>query len=454
MTDDFQLRFFDNSKRETDIRNPYQKDYARIIHSAAFRRLQSKTQVLGLGESDFYRTRLTHSMEVSQLGCGIVKQLHHKYDPELNRKEVPSFDPKWLPCMSLISSICLAHDIGHPPFGHGGEVALNRCMLKSGGFEGNGQTLRILTKLGKYTEQNGLDLTRRTLLGVLKYPAPYSEVVKEGIYGKDDNQPSWLFRDKKFKPPKCYLDTERKEVSLILKPFSANDINLLTKSITDESGKHRKTQFKGLDTSIMEIADDVSYGFHDLEDSISLKMLTKEMWKAELAPEVEKFDEIFLEFKSGFTFDELTDDLFDRSHLRKRAIGGLINLLLSNVYIDEVPANFQHMLLKYNCFIPKQLEKIRRTIFDIVVKHVIKDENVQHLEFKGQKIVTELFDVFASDPERFLPSSTKERYKVCGSNDDKKRVICDFISGMTDDYATRFYEKIFVVGKGSIFERL
>ena len=135
-----------------------QRDRARIIHSSAFRRLQSKTQVLGVGDNDFYRTRLTHSMEVAQIGSGICEHLKQTYaNNGAISQQIPSF--------FQIEATCLAHDLGHPPFGHGGEVALNYHMLGHGGFEGNGQTLRILSKLGEYSEQHGLDLTRRTLLG-------------------------------------------------------------------------------------------------------------------------------------------------------------------------------------------------------------------------------------------------------------------------------------------------
>ncbi|MEN3752097.1 dGTP triphosphohydrolase [Mangrovibacter sp. SLW1] len=149
-----------NYPREEEIRSEAQRDLSRLIHSSPFRRLQSKTQVLGLGESDFYRTRLTHSMEVAQIGSGLLAKLKIKY----KGKE----EEQYLPDNDLMQAVCLAHDIGHPPFGHGGEVALNYCMLNHGGFEGNGQTLRILSKLDKYTQEHGLDPTRRLLLGVLE----------------------------------------------------------------------------------------------------------------------------------------------------------------------------------------------------------------------------------------------------------------------------------------------
>ena len=151
--------------RRDDHRSAYERDRARILHSGAFRRLQAKTQVHGNSFDDFHRTRLTHSLEAAQLGTGIVAQL---------KKKQPEFKDL-LPSDSLIDSLCLAHDIGHPPYGHGGEVALNYMMREHGGFEGNAQTFRIVTKLEPYTEQFGMNLARRTLLGLIKYPAMISQ---------------------------------------------------------------------------------------------------------------------------------------------------------------------------------------------------------------------------------------------------------------------------------------
>lgn len=155
-------------------RDDYARDRARIIHSSSFRRLQGKTQVLGLGESDFYRTRLTHSLEVAQIASGITEHLYEKYRNTKHNQFIPS--------QNLIEAIGLAHDIGHSPFGHGGEVALNYVMRNHGGFEGNAQTLRICTQLGEYSDSDGLNLTRRTLLGLIKYPALYSKVVNADAY--------------------------------------------------------------------------------------------------------------------------------------------------------------------------------------------------------------------------------------------------------------------------------
>ncbi|MGB0867292.1 MAG: dGTP triphosphohydrolase, partial [Granulosicoccaceae bacterium] len=174
----------------------FQRDRARIVHSAAFRALQSKTQVLGLGENDFYRTRLTHSLEVAQVGSGIVEQLRNNADKQVHQ---------WLPTVPLMDAICLAHDLGHPPFGHGGEVSLNAAMLPYGGFEGNGQTLRILSKLGEFSANCGIDVTRRTMLGVIKYPVPYSHVVN---YSEELTEPRPL-NLQHWHPPKCVYDDEQ-----------------------------------------------------------------------------------------------------------------------------------------------------------------------------------------------------------------------------------------------------
>ena len=443
--------------RTDDVRSQFDRDEARLIHSAAFRRLQSKTQVLGLGESDFYRTRLTHSMEVAQIGRGIVQYLCKNYE---NYQDI-------LPDMSLITAICLAHDIGHPPFGHGGEVALNYCMREYGGFEGNGQTLRILGKLDKYTENHGLNPTRRMLLGVLKYPAAYSSLVNDGFYGSENNPdvPYWLFKANAQKPPKCYYDVDKDIVEFIFEGFDAEDVKKFT-AFEPKKDKHQCTRFKSLDCTIMNLADNISYSLHDLEDALSLGMINREQWQEHfndrnsLFDIVENLDNERVGKESNF--DCITRKLFgDESYERKDAIGRLVNLMITNAEIVENSSNCKNPLLGLEVKLKKEVEELREHIFKIVYEVVIKDVNVQQLEFKGQKLVIELFQVLAKDPERFLPKSTKVIWKDSTKNlpvEDQEaaqmRVICDFIAGMTDDYATKFYEKFFTPNKGSIFDRL
>jgi dGTPase len=140
MREIWEKRQEESQSKPEDARTPYDIDYARVVHSASFRRLQGKTQILSLGDCDFYRTRLTHSLEVAQIAAGLVK-LFRRFD---------HLAIEYLPSTSLIQAIGFSHDLGHPPFGHGGEVALNYCMRDHSGFEGNGQTLRILSRLEKF----------------------------------------------------------------------------------------------------------------------------------------------------------------------------------------------------------------------------------------------------------------------------------------------------------------
>ncbi|WP_335975858.1 anti-phage deoxyguanosine triphosphatase [Acinetobacter calcoaceticus] len=436
-------RFLEQNKKAHDVRNEWERDYARLIHSAAFRRLQAKTQVLGLGESDFYRTRLTHSMEVAQIGVGIVRWLKEgNYANKLNIEILE----KILPKSSLINAICLAHDLGHPPFGHGGEVALNICMRKYGGFEGNGQTLRILSKLEKYTEKNGMNPTRRLLLGVLKYPAPYSEVCNDKYYGKIPKT-KWLAKASEQKTPKCYLDTETKLVKWILEKLSNNDIEKFS-TLISYSNKHLKPKFHSLDASIMELADDISYSLHDFEDAISLGLISLNEWNNYN----EKKKSIFTACE--YDSEELGKRLFNsNTYERKSAIGELVHKFITNITLKEIEG-FDEPLLKWNAELSHPFSTLREHIFTIVYDEVIKSPNVQLLEFKGQKIVIELFDALSSDPERLLPKSALGNYQEAKSKNEKMRVICDYISGMTDEYATRLYEKIYAPHKGSIFDQI
>ncbi|MCM7533106.1 anti-phage deoxyguanosine triphosphatase [Enterobacter quasiroggenkampii] len=438
-----------NNPREEEIRSEAQRDLSRLIHSSPFRRLQSKTQVLGLGESDFYRTRLTHSMEVAQIGSGLLAKLKIKY----KGKE----EEQYLPDKDLMQAICLAHDIGHPPFGHGGEVALNYCMLNHGGFEGNGQTLRILSKLDKYTQEHGLDPTRRLLLGVLKYPVNYSALMgKKATSQPPAKEPNWLFKSSDFKPPKCYLDSERDIVEFALSPFTKEDRELFTSfKLGKTESDHKIASYKALDTTIMDLADEISYSLHDLEDAISLGMVTRAMWMEHFSGHEKLFTDCHGITFSG-TCESVSDSLFGESYRRKECIGMLVHLMITSVELNVKDGAFECGMLKYNAVLPEAVEALRLKIFMLVKDKVIKHENVQLLEFKGQKLIVELFSVLASDPCRFLPTSTREVYERQSSlgQQEGMRVICDYVSGMTDDYATKLYEKILIPRKGSIFDHL
>lgn len=430
-------------KRVGDVRSEWARDYGRLIHSAAFRRLQSKTQVLGLGESDFYRTRLTHSMEVSQIGVGIIRHLKNTCLPgELKSNLLPS--------TALMSTICLAHDLGHPPFGHGGEVALNICMRDYGGFEGNAQTLRILSKLDKSSKSHGLNPTRRLLLGILKYPIPYSRAVNNKFY-ESLGSPKWLSKSNKNKPPKCYFDSEKSVVEWILRGFNQKDREEFTriKAGIDNTNKHHKSIHKSFDCSVMELADDISYCIHDLEDAVSLKLIVKDDWIEIFGSEEKLFDSL------GMNYDEITKDLFSsEGYKRKRVVGDFVNKMIINTEVIKPGNIFEHELLACQAVLLNNAKCFLEKLGELVVNKVIRNTNVQLLEFKGQRIIVELFEALSSDSERLLPSSTKVLYRAASDENAKQRVLCDYIAGMTDIYATKLYEKIFLPNMGSIFDSL
>lgn len=413
----------------------FQRDRARVIHSSAFRRLQSKTQILGIGENDFYRTRLTHSLEVAQIGSGISEYLSEKYskNPEYTL---------WLPSLSLIEAIGLSHDLGHPPFGHGGEVALNFSMLKYGGFEGNGQTLRIVTKLSEYSPEHGMDLTRRTLLGLIKYPVPYSQSQNY----KPINTPISSINLDNWHPPKCILDDEIDELDWILHEIPKRDKELF-KSLIYLEGSHAETKFKSFDTSIMELADDISYGVHDFEDGIALRLITENMWSCDVVEKIMKYSSNDIVKNIDF----FTENLFsDSSKKRKHAISKLIGHFISSVSIAE-NTDFETPLFRYQAVLPDDSKAILKILKKFVMKRVIKTPEVQVLEYKGQQIVLKLFEVLKENPRRLLPSSTLQQYEIA---ENKERVLCDYIAGMTDNYATKLYHKLFTPSIGSIFDRL
>ena len=227
---------------EVRDRHPFFRDYGRIIHSASFRRLQGKTQVFPGHESDFFRNRLTHSLEVAQIAEGIADHLN-KVTPELrNAPENQKIDLRLCAVASLI------HDLGHPPFGHNGERALDDEMKQYGGFEGNAQSLRIVARLEKKIEDAdgqplGLDLTFRALGAILKYD-------KKIPHSRRGNE----------KLVKGYYGTE------------SDLVKSIKKSVLKTNAKSSDT-FKTLECKIMDIADDIAYSTFDLEDSLKAGFL-------------------------------------------------------------------------------------------------------------------------------------------------------------------------------------
>jgi dGTPase len=435
----------DEQRRSEDDRNAFDRDRARIIHSASFRRLQAKTQVLGIGEGDFHRTRLTHSMEVAQISGGIVQRLRALQ----TRSDVKVGLPiEWMPELGLTEAVAFSHDVGHPPFGHGGEIALNYMMRNSGGFEGNGQSLRILSVLESHTAGYGLDPTRRTLLGILKYPSVYDTVVRTDK--PDDPAELTLLQPKDWKPPKCFLNSESAVVEWVLAPFRQSDRERFTSIDAPRPDKHGKSKFKSLDTSIMELADDISYGVHDLEDGVALHLITREHW----LKMSESLDETWSRKYQLESTTQIADELFDDSgSVRKRIIGALVNAFISSTYIDR-DSEFDHPLLAYNAKIAEPARIFLDALKDLTSKHIVKLQAVQTLEYKGRYVVMSLFEALSSDPVRLLKPAAALEYQRAATAGAKNRVISDYVAGMTDNYAGRIYSRLFLPGAGNVFERL
>ena len=414
----------------TGVDSQFQRDRARIIHSASFRSLQSKTQVLGLGESDFYRTRLTHSLEVAQVGSGICEWLRDQSNNAPHTSLIPSF--------SLIEAICLAHDIGHSPFGHGGEVAMNTMMRDHGGFEANGQTLRILARLGEYSPSCGLDLTRRTMLGTIKYPALYSEVCHYLPV-----EPENSLNIDHWSPPKCIYDAEKDVLDWLLDPITNSDRDRFLTLDHTRAG-HARTCYKSFDTSIMELADDIAYGVHDLEDALALGLVDRNEWQSKVVTIIESLDRNPINQKMG-EFNQL---LFsDSAKDRKHAISRLVGYLIKSIYIKEQDG-FEADLLRLQVYMEPMAYEILLLIKDFVMQHVILRPELQMLQYKGQRVVVRLFEIFEANPRRLLPKAVYEQFEKIGY-----RAIADYLSSMTDVSAGKLYHKLLSPTSGSIFDR-
>lgn len=421
-TSGFEERFHSTENpRPADVRSQFERDKARVIHSAAFRRLQGKTQVMGVGEGDFHRTRLTHSLECAQVGAGL-------HDILIRRRDIPAALEPWLEgSRSLVEAACLAHDIGHPPFGHGGEQALFVEMRERGGFEGNAQTLRVLMRLEKYLQSGyGINPTRRLVLAVLKYPVAYSTCSREGA-----------------KPPKCYYDEESDIVEWALTPFARVEQEGFAKVDKDGKAIHRT-----FDSSLMELADDIAYGVHDLEDIVARGLATYQEWERRLK---DAFAAIggALETPEGTIDQELFQmSVFGDSWQRKRFIGRLVSLFMGAVTVTEV-SEFSHPLLRYRAGLKGPEKRFLGQLKDLSFRLVIDRPRVQQLEVRGKMVVTRLMEALEQAPSKLIPS-----WKDSEGVGDEARRVCDYVAGMTDPYAEKIYHRLFVPGSGSSSDEL
>lgn len=420
-----QRRCEQRKNRPNDNRSAFQVDRSRIIHAAAFRRLQAKTQIMSIGINDFYRTRLTHSLEVAQIGTGLLRHLKNSH---------PDFS--LFPSTSLIETLCLAHDIGHPPFGHGGETALNFMMREYGGFEGNAQTLRIVAKLEPYSKGFGMNLTRRTLLGFVKYPA----LINQLWQSQAEHDPALPFiTAHHWLPAKGVYNCDQDIFNWVIAPFSNTDKDLLQSNKPWDDFRN-KTQFKSLDCAIMEMADDIAYAVHDLEDAIATETLSASDWHNYALPKLKALDSPWL----TQNLESLTQRLFTNDEsLRKDAIGELVNLFIVNSSMQTQNDAFESDLLKNTVKLEPEFAAILQALKLFVYERLIREPKMQQIEFSGQNLLMDLFKAFASDPMRLLPYTTQDILKEAKDESARMRALTDYLSGMSDEYARKIHARLF-----------
>jgi dGTPase len=413
---------FDTERRSgavdvTDYRTPFQIDRDRVLHTPTFRRLQNKTQVFWSGEYDFYRTRLTHSLEVAQIGKSICYWLKSQPDGPLG--EDYFIDP------DLVEAICLSHDLGHPPFGHAGERTLNYLMRGYGGFEGNAQTLRLLTERIFSTRRSGMDPTRAFLDGVLKYKSMWTEL---------GHEPEHHF----------IYDSQHADLDWAM---GGNDFPL---ELT--AGKVRDG-FKSVECQVMDWADDTAYSLNDLSDSVRAGFLT-----------IEKI-ESWAETQGGALGEGSALEDLMHAIRRKRVdpfvgkrIGRYIQAsrLVRDVNFLSGASNRYGYRLEIDEAVKAESGLFKRLAYEVV----FRSPQLKQLEHKGSRMLRQLWEVLGEryilrrkiDGQDFqlLPADTAAELESTEDEAARARLVCDFLSGMTDGYAARTYKRLFSPDFGSI----
>jgi len=405
-----------NRQRNPDYRSVFQTDRDRIMFSPAFRRLQAKTQVFQAGEYDFYRTRLTHSLEVSRIAESISIWLRRAH-PEV---EVD---------FHLLEAISLAHDIGHPPFGHAGERVLNQLMAPFGGFEGNAQTLRILirTIYSRAKERGGMSPSRALLDGVLKYKRLYRQ------RGDDSNQ--FLYNDQANVLEFCF------GVKNLVAKVGASELN----------------KFRSLECQLMDKADDIAYSCFDVVDGWKARFLTPqrlEEWLAE-----KETDPTPSKRPTELQRKQLRElqDLMVKGSLQPK-MNGLIGELIQSASLQK-QTNFMSAKTRRYAYklVLLPAAETRIALHKALCKELIFGSSaLQQIEFKGgqilEKLASTLFENYFSKKPKVLVSRDVHRSVVEATKAEKARLVCDYISGMTDAYALRSYKRLFDPDYGSISE--
>lgn len=371
-------RLFDESSSQS--RSPFQRDRDRIIHCGTFRRLKHKTQVFVYHEGDYYRTRLTHSIEVSQIARSISRTLRIDED--------------------LAEALALAHDFGHTPFGHAGEEALDAAMTEYGGFDHNAQSLRLVTKLEqRYASFDGLNLTWETLEGLAKH-----------------NGPLWD------KP----IDVKNPPKSL---PFAFadylqhNDLEIHT--------------YPSLEAQVAANSDDIAYNNHDIEDGLRAKLFTIE----ELA-KVGFVGAIVDEVKKAYS--NISPEVMVHEVVRRLINNMVVDLVAEteknlgqhNIKTVADVRSAGVAMVGFSSAMKANDKELKEFLFENMYRHKKVSKMTEH----GKKVVTELYNIYMEKPE-MMPNDWSD--KTEGPHCHKTaRVVADFIAGMTDRFALEAHEKL------------
>lgn len=362
---------------ESPTRTPFQRDRDRIIHATAFRRLKMKTQVFVAHEGDHFRTRLTHSLEVSQIARSVSRTLGFDED--------------------LSEALALAHDLGHPPFGHAGEDELDACMNEFEGFDHNAQTLRVVTRLEhKYPTFDGLNLTFETLEGLIKHNGP---LLKNGRTIEE-------------------------------LPHAFRDFEYLSELQLDK--------YPGPEAQVAALADDVAYNNHDIDDGLSARLFS-----------IQDLNEVPM---VGRVFRQVQKDypLLDRERIIGEAVRRLIGIWINDLTSEtsrraremkpkslEDVRNLGAPLVSFSEKLEKEQKELRLFLMERMYRHY----KVNRKRSQAKRILRELFNLFLEEPDTLPPPwNTQAMQRVRG---DRARIVCDYIAGMTDNFAIEEHRRLF-----------
>jgi len=365
---------------ESRTRTPFARDRDRIIHCTAFRKLKEKTQVFVAHEGDYYRTRLTHSLEVAQIARSLARLLGLDDD--------------------LAETIALAHDLGHPPFGHAGEDELQRSMEPYGGFDHNVQTFRVCTRLEvRYPDFEGLNLTWETLEGVVKHNGPVAHKLDE---------PAW-------------------------------------KAISEYAKDHdlRLSTFASAEAQVAALADDIAYNNHDVDDGLQAGLFTI----ADLS-DVALIGPILRETRRDWPD---VDDRMLRLEAVRRMIGAMVDDVLAETRRRvregrvETPEDVRRLgrpLVAFSEGMLEELGRLRAFLYQRMYRHF----RVNRTRSQARRILADMFGLFMDEPE-VLPT---DRYERARGRDEagRARIVCDYIAGMTDRYAIEEHRRLFRMDVG------